>query len=256
MKIHSIFVLKKGGVPIYHKYFSDDKMQTEIALISSFFTAILDFSRAVVKEDLDVMDIGNLRFFFKVHDSGNLIFVVMTSHNVSVLLIKERLKLIMKAFFKIANYHSCLETDCIIENKALDEKLETIVYLHDSYSESEIEPIKQEFEVEKDAGEIEAGALFTTKGEIYYSSLPNDFLHQALREVEIRAQSDTKTLKIKLPRLIWRAGDSMICSQVIYSNKYQQLLVVSLLFDAVKTNLGMADFELEKIVSSIKQHLD
>jgi hypothetical protein len=119
-------------------------------------------------------------------------------------------------------------------------------------SSDAVASIKSVFEEELKKGEVVGGALFTLKGNILYNSLPGEQLNQALKEVEIRNQAETLSLKTKLPKLIRQAGDSMLFSQVVNSAKFGQPVVINLLFSTIKAgNLGMADFVLEYVVKKL-----
>ncbi|MBD3188690.1 hypothetical protein GF325_17820 [Candidatus Bathyarchaeota archaeon] len=248
MRIHALYVLKKGGIPVYNQHFTQELEKTDTTLVSSFFTAILDFSRLVIEEELNVLEIGNLRFFFKQDNECGLTFILITSNMASILLVKERLKLLLKAFFSFIDKNQCSNVEFIIENPELDKKVASVASFSDDYTEIEISALRDIMEKERDEGEIVAGALLSMQGEILFSNMPNEFLHQTLREVEIRAQATSQARKVRNPKLIYQAGTVMIVSQVVYSNRYKGPVIINLLFDANITSIGMADFELENVV--------
>jgi hypothetical protein len=256
MNAHALYFLKRGGVPIYHKYFSAIIDNTEPALISSFLHAIMDFSRAVVRKELNVVDIGDLRFTFYNPDGANnddLTFIIITDVGMSVLLVREWVKQIARVFFQAYPMHTCNDIDCMIESPDIDAAIKQIIESNAGQSSDALASIKDVFELELAAGEVVGGAMFTLKGEILYNSLSRTHLNQALKEVEIRSQSETLTLKTKLPKLIWQAGNSLLFSQVVHSDRFSQPVVVNLLFDNLKTsNLGMADFVLEYVVKKLQ----
>ncbi len=255
MNVHALYLLKRGGVPVYTKNFSEVIENTEPALVSSFLHAIMDFSRAVMKKELNVVDIGDLRFSFYCPDEKNpdtLTFIVITDIGISVLLVREWVKQIAKIFFQLYPMHSCNDIDSVIENPDLDKAIKAVFNANTNSSIEAVASIKAVFEQELDKGEVVGGALFTLKGDIFYNSLPSENLNQALKEVEIRSQTETSSLKAKLPKMIWQAGDAMLFSQVVNSKKFGQLVVINLLFSTVKTgNLGMADFVLEYMVKKL-----
>ena len=250
MKIHALIVLKKGGVLIYYQEFTSDSIKLDPVLMSSFLTAMIDFSSLVVKEDLNVIDFGRLRLFFKKSENENVTFILMTDTSASVLLIQDRLKLVIRQFLEMTNDELCQEITCMIENDELKERINSIINLGDSYSESNLAPVIDVFTELMSKSDISGGALFSIKGEIFYSNLSEEFLHLAIREVEIRSQVDIAGLNAPLPKFIWQSGDYFIFSQFIRAPS-GDFLVATLLFDANRTNLGIADFELESIVKRI-----
>jgi hypothetical protein len=254
VNVHALYLLKRGGVPVYTKNFSAIIENTEPALVSSFLHAIMDFSRAVMKKELNVVDIGDLRFTFYCPDEKNpdtLTFIIITDIGMSVLLVREWVKQIAKIFFHLYPMHACNDIDSVIENPALDKAIKDIFETNTNTSSGAVASIKAVFEQELGKGEVVGGALFTLKGDIFYNSLPGEQLNQALKEVEIRNQAETLGLKTKLPKLIRQAGDTMLFSQVVISTKFGQPVVINLLFSTVKANLGMADFVLEYVVKKL-----
>jgi len=255
MNTHAIFLLKKGGILIYYLKLSTILEKTEPALISSFLRAIMDFSNAVMKKEINVLDIGDLRFTFYNPDPShedNLIFIIVTDIGVSVLLVREWIKQIAKKLFDIYPMESCNDIDCLIENNKLDQAIKELLVSTTRPSNVTIESIEAIFDDERDRGEISGGALFTLKGDIIYNSLPSHLLNQALKEVEIRSQADTSALNKKLPKFIWQTGEVMLFSQMVRSTRFGQLVVVDLLFEISKAgNLGMADFVLESVVKKM-----
>jgi hypothetical protein len=254
MNTHAIFLLKKGGILIYYMKLSTILEKTDPALISSFLRAIMDFSSAVMKKEINVLDIGDLRFTFYNPDPShedNLIFIIVTDIGVSVLLVREWIKQIAKKLFNIYPMESCNDIDCMIEDNKLDQAIKAVL-VSTSPSNVTVESIEAIFKDELDRGEISGGAMFTLKGDIIYNSLPSQLLNQALKEVEIRSQADTLTLNKKLPKLIWQTGEVMLFSQMVKSTRFKQLVVVDLLFEISKAgNLGMADFVLESVVKKM-----
>nr|MDO8110726.1 hypothetical protein [Candidatus Sigynarchaeota archaeon] len=250
MKIHALFVLKKGGVLIYYQEFTAGLLKIDPMLMSSFLTAMIDFSKSMVKEELNVIDFGKLRLFFSNSVKEDVMFILLTDISASVLLIQDRLNLVKKQFFDTVGTEVNQEISYKIVNNALSTRLNQIINLHDAYSESSLAPIIKIFTEQMTKSEFSGGALFSMKGEILYSNLPIDFLHLAIREVEIRSQVDIARVKSKLPKFMWQSGDALVCSQVIRSRR-GEFFVVNLLFDGSRTNPGIADFELESIVKKI-----
>lgn len=256
MRFHGLYVLKKGGVPIYYKTFSDD-LKSDFTLLSSFFTAILDFSKAVVKKDLQVLEIGDMRFFFDRDEEMGLTFVLVTGVSASLMLMKDRLVLIKSNFFSFFDPSACTETDAILECEDLDNRLDAVCSLKDDYASTCIEPVRAIFEEEIARGEVFAAAMYSMSGSIYFSTLPAEYMHTAMKELEIRAKSETQIDgtspqgKNTMPKVIWQSGNELLFSQAVYMRIFSAPVYVTLLFNASETNLGMADFALEEIVKKL-----
>jgi hypothetical protein len=92
-------------------------------------------------------------------------------------------------------------------------------------------------------------------GKIFYSSLPAEFLHSSLKELEIRFKTDTSPFKKhEMPKLILQVGNRLIFSQAIMSEKFGMPVLCVLLFD-INTNLGLADFALETTLKAMQEIL-
>ncbi|MHA1732295.1 MAG: hypothetical protein ACTSU5_10140 [Promethearchaeota archaeon] len=237
---------------MYTRNFSHVLEDTDQNLLSSFMTAILDFCRNVVEKHLNILEIGDLRFFFRDLD-GRFTVVLITDATASVILVNERFKLIRNALLEsFGNDGASNVTEAsgaVLDLPELDAKVDEIVRLTDGDSVEAIQEVREVFENEIVSGEISAGALISMDGEIYYTSLPDDDLHFALRELEIRAQAQTRDLET-MPKSIWQAGERMIFSQVILSSKFAKPLYVILLFERGAT-LGIADYALEVVVKKL-----
>lgn len=252
MQIHSVVVLKKSGLPVYYKNFSDQLEKVDFTLFSSFLSAILQFSQSVVKRDLNILEIGTLRFFIR-KCQHEFKFVVITDRKASALLIEDRIKMMCRSFFNVVDVEQCVDMDQCVEDNSVDETFQKIVQMKAGQDESFIIPVKKLFEKEITQGEISSGALLTTQGSILYSSLPNDVLHTALKELEIRMKAQIYDDE-NMPKLIYQLGKKMIFAQMIKGDQTGSLFFVILYFDG-GTTLGMADFALEDIIKGLCEYI-
>lgn len=247
MENYCLYIVQQSGVPIYYHNFSEKFNDTEYPLITSFFGAIMQFSQQVIHEKLSIMEMGQYRIFFR--HQQDLIFIIISENTSSMLLIHERLDRIILTLYNNQDVEKYLDSAKMIEDPELDQKFETIMNLDDDFSDNSIDSIKTLFECEIFSGEIEAGALLSMRGKIYYSSLPIDDLHTTLKEIEIRTQIDTREV-LTNPKFIWQTQEKLIFSQAIQIPKIAGPVYVVLLFDA-RTNLGMADWALEDICQKL-----
>ncbi len=253
MIIHILYIIRRSGVPVYQKDYTIAMKNVDPNLLSSFFTALLSFSQAVILKDIDVLDVGDIRFFFE--NSKDLTYILVTDTSYSVLLVRERLQLIGKAFFQRFGAQFKY-SDQSIDDKEFDREIDAIIQLKDNYSSNIMQPIQQLFELQINKGEVLAGALLSMTGTIFYSTLPAEFLHTSLKELEIRIKTDaaSRFKKRDMPKMILQMGNRLIFSQSVLSEKLQVPVLVVLLFDAT-TNLGMADFMLESVLKELEKML-
>ncbi|MBD3351447.1 MAG: hypothetical protein GF364_08165 [Candidatus Lokiarchaeota archaeon] len=253
MQIHCLIVLKKSGIPIYQKNYSDSLKDMDFNLFSSFLTAILQFSTQLVKKTLNILEIGEYRFFIR-KCTKNFTFVLITDVTASVVLIQNRIDTMCKKFFNVVDANECAESNECIENEELDRILNEIVDLSDDSKQIEIEGIEKLFIDEIKNGEIDAAGLISMDGHVYFSTLPTEDLHTALKELEIRTQAQMHEHN-DLPKLIFQSGDELFCSQIIESTRIGKPIYLILMFDSKKTTLGMADYALEDLVKKISELL-
>ncbi len=189
---------------------------------------------------------------YKEKGFPELIVILITDITTSVLLIRERMNLICKGFFSNVDPDECEnQNGAIIENKNLDTLMDSLINLSDDYSPVKVDILKQIFEDEISNGDISAGAIISLQGQIYYSSLPNDDLHTALKEIEIRSQTETHTDEDKMPKTIFQSGDKMIFTQLVVLEALQKDPVNIVLSFGTEITLGMADFGLENIIEKL-----
>lgn len=246
MQIHSFFIQHISGIPIYYRNFNEVLEKTDFTLLSSFFGSIMTFSTSIVNQNLDVLEMGNLRFFFRHHE--DYIFIIITSSDSSALLLNERMERIIKKCDPI-KIQTALNSNKLLEDNEVDRSIDEIINFQDDYTDVSFESVKSAFMGEISRGEILAAALISLKGEIYYSSLPIKDLESTLTEIELRSKANRGSL-ITNPKFIWQGGDKMIFSQVFSIESFNSPIYVVLLFNS-NTSLGMADFALEDILNKI-----
>ena len=95
--------------------------------------------------------------------------------------------------------------------------------------------------------EIVGAALLSTKGNVIYTSLPNEILVNSLKELEIRYRVGTLTLPEMYSLL--ENGQKVVSKIIDIPWKLDPLLIVVLYDSAVP--LGMAEVNLDKIAKKI-----
>jgi len=248
MKIHSLFILKKTGVCIYSRNFTDDFENLEVNLITPFFSAIFSFSENVIsRKTPEILEMRELRFVFKVHQ--DIIFSILSDSTASLLFVTTRLERIADVFLeeypdttKIKDYQE-------IENSKLDKMVDSIVRGEDEIymSQTFYKKVINVFEELMYENELLGAALLTTKGNTIYTSLPNEILVNSLKELEIRYMIGA----LDLPEMYYglHNGQKVFSKVVDIPWKLDPLLVV-VLYDST-IPLGMCDMNLQKLANKI-----
>ncbi len=248
MKIHFVFILKKTGVCIYSRRFTNEFDSLEVNLVTPFFSAIFSFSENVIsKKTPEILEMSGLRFVFRVRD--DLIFSILSDSSASILFVTSRLSRIMDEFndkypdsSKIKDYQELedIEFDNIVDALITGEEES---YLSDTFYKKAINIFKDLIRED----EIIGAALLTTQGYVIYTSLPNDILLNSLKELEIRFMVGA----LSLPEMYYSLenGQKVFSKIVDIPWKLDPLLLV-ILFDK-NVPLGMAELNLGRLANTI-----
>ena len=60
--IHNLFIFNKSGLCLYGRNFDNKYHLTEKQFISSFFSAIMSFTKAIMKKKVKTIEMGNVKF--------------------------------------------------------------------------------------------------------------------------------------------------------------------------------------------------
>ncbi|GAB4321355.1 MAG: hypothetical protein Kow0069_25590 [Promethearchaeota archaeon] len=251
--IHALYVLDLGGAPLYARTFTHALEDVDSSLVCGFFKAILDFSRAVVKKSLSVIEVGDLRCFFKQLDKDRVV-VLVTDPTASHLLVNDRLKKVAPLLLQVES-PVLRGPDGRVRPPppGFNEELDSIARMTDDEWDEVAGPLKEVIEREVLAGEVAAGAVLGLDGRVLYNSMAVDDLAFVLREVEIRQQAQVREVE-STPRMIWATKEKVIFSQAVRAPSFGGHVHVVLAFDG-NTSLGMADYALEDVVKKLTPHL-
>ena len=248
MQIHSLYILKNSGIPLYERYFTEEIKKVDVNLLTPFFSAIITFSQELVSRKLDELEMSGLRFTFK--EENKFIFVLVSDTSVSILFTSTRLICIADAFFGEYYQLDKLRGFQQIENPEFDKVIDSIIKGEDELIESQklYPKIIDLFTTLILQNEIVGAALLNTKGSILYNSLPDELLLNSVRELEIRFMSGT----IRLPEMFYSLenGQKVFCSIISNIGAFDFFIV--LLFEK-SVPLGMAEMNLFKCSKAIEK---
>lgn len=248
MKIHSLFILKKTGVCIYNRNFTNDFENIEVNLITPFFSAIFSFSENVIsKKTPEILEMSELRFVFTVRD--DFIFTILSDSSASIIFVSSRLSRIADEFFELFPDTTKVKDYQQIEEPKFDELVDTIITGEEEIYMSKVF-YKKVIDVFKDLmyeSEIIGAALLSTKGNVIYTSLPNEVLVNSLKELEIRFMVGAVTLPEIYSRL--ENGQKIVSKIIDIPWKLDPLLIVILFSKEVP--LGMAEVNLNRIADKV-----
>ncbi|MHA1146811.1 MAG: hypothetical protein ACTSR8_01040 [Promethearchaeota archaeon] len=253
MKVHSIFILKESGICIYRRIYTKQFKNLNLDLITPFFSAIFTFSKLVMSKELEILEMGELRFVFR--KERGFIFVILADENENLLFLESRLKKIAKYFFK--NFKlSDLEQDVIIDNDLFDGTVDPIVYGEDDIFFSDDFEKKQKknqliqyFRDLSSKNEISGAALLSMEGNLLYSSVSDIVLFRTMKEIEMRYMLG----EMDLPEQFCTMKNGIkVCERIIeFSNKELNLLLIIEFHK--NTTLGMAEWIADEMSKKLEE---
>jgi len=249
MNIHSLFVLKKNGVCVYSRNFTEEFENIDVNLITPFFSAIFSFSENLISRNLEELEMSDLRFTFKVDEE--YIFTILADASVSLLFVSSCLNTIAEIFYEEIKHIAYEDLFRELENPELDHKIDDVITAKEELGQEVYQKIIDMFENLIFENEILGAALLSTKGSIVYSSLPHSILLSSLKELEIRFMTGA----LNLPELFYslETGQKVFSKLIMDQDKNIGFLMV-LLFDK-NVSLGMADVLLHKIGNRITKRI-
>ncbi|MHA1883779.1 MAG: hypothetical protein ACW96S_01890 [Promethearchaeota archaeon] len=248
MKIHSLFILKRTGICIYSRNFTKDFENIEVNLVTPFFSAIFSFSENVIsKKTPEVLEMSELRFVFKVQDE--FIFTILCDSSASLLFVSSRLTRIADEFFDMFPDPSVIKDYQQIDEPKYDELVDSIITGEEEIYTSKVfySKVINVFKELIYENEVIGAALLSIKGNVIYTSLPNEVLVNSLKELEIRYRVGSLTLPEIYSRL--ENGQKMVSKIIDIPWKLDPLLIV-VLYDTV-VPLGWAEVNLDRIANKI-----
>ncbi len=248
MKIHFLFILKKTGISIYSRKFTNEFDSLEINLITPFFSAIFSFSENILsKKTPEILEMSGLRFIFRVQEG--LIFSILSDSSASLLFVTNRLSRIMDEFYDIYPDTNEIKDYQQLENPDFDNLVDSIItgkdelYLNETFYKKAIDIFKDLLFKDEHLG----AALLTTKGNIIYTSLPNEILVNSLRELEIRFMVGA----LYLPESYYSLeNEQKVFSKIVDIPWKLEPLIVVVLYDSF-VPLGLAEMNLRKLINQI-----
>jgi hypothetical protein len=188
-----------------------------------------------------------LRFVFKVYQ--DLIFSLLSDSTASLLFVTTRLETITDVFLDEYPDIAQIKDYQEIENPKFDKMVDSIIRGEDEIymSQTFYKKVIDVFEQLLYENELLGAALLTTKGNIIYTSLPNEILVNALKELEIRYMVGA----LDLPEMYYglKNGQKVFSKIIDIPWKLDPLLVV-VLYDTT-VPLGMCDMNLQKLAVKI-----
>jgi hypothetical protein len=247
MEIHALFILKESGECIYNRIFSKQFENLQVNLITPLFSAFFVFSREVLSEQPEVLELGKYRFIFRKLKS--YIFAIQADTAMSNVYIKNCLEKITEVFFVGLENRGWKEYE-VINDLKFDAVIDDIIFggvniLKKIDLYKKLEDYFNDLMVKDD---ILGAGLLSTTGEIIHSALPERILVTSLKELEFKYMSGISSL----PEIFYSLENGQkVFSRMVHQAESEINFLVVILFKA-KVLLGMAEITLQKIVKELE----
>ena len=243
VKIHNLFIFNRAGICIYGLNFSQIYTIEQEQLISSYFTALMSFTKELIGDKIKTVEMGG-GIKLVVFEKGNLFYCVLSASFENLNLLEEIVAKIHAIFLKYIKKND-VKTDIeYVYDENLNFLVEDVIrgILSKEFDVKKEETIIDYFKELQQIDEIQGCILLTDRGNVIYSSLMDIELKKFLKQVDFRV----KICNNSILKLFYTSRDN----ELILSEYINDLYFIILIFHA-KTKFGVAEFYLQKIVSKI-----
>ena len=243
VKIHNLFIFNRAGICIYGLNFSHAYTIEQEQLISSYFTALMSFTKELIGDKIKTVEMGG-GIKLVVFEKGGLFYCILCASFENVILLEEIIDKIHTIFIEYIRKNDVKIDIEYIHDENLNFIVEDIIRdtLSKDFDLSKEEAILEYFEGIQNYDEIHGCILLTDRGNVIYSSLREIELKRFLKQVDFRV----KICNNSILKLFYTSRDN----ELILSEYINNLYFIILIFQA-KTKFGVAEFYLQKIVSKI-----
>ena len=243
IKIHNLLIFNRAGICIYGLNFSQIYTIEQEQLISSYFTALMSFTKELIGDKIKAVEMGG-GIKLVVFEKINLYYCILCASFENINLLEEiitKIHLIFLSYIKKNDVKTDIE---YIYDENLNFLVEDVIR----------ETLSKEFDLKKEnktieyfdkiqeIDEIQGSILLTDRGKVIYSTLRDIELKKFLKQVDFRV----KICNNSILKLFYTSREK----ELILSEYINDLYFIILIFDS-KTKFGVAEFYLQKIVNKI-----
>ena len=246
VSIHNLFIFNKSGICIYGRNFTN-YYKMESNLITSFFTALASFTKEVIGNKFQIIEMGDVKFVIIQKNGFN--YAILCDTVVNILFLENIVSEINTHFVNFITKNNVnISIECV-RDENLNEIIDRIIR---DTNRNEFDLLKEEEVIEYLKNlvlndEIEGVILLTDIGKVIFSSINGIVLRNLLKEVDFRV----KICNNSILKLFYTSKNN----QLIFSEYVEDLYFVILVFD-LNTKFGVAEYYLHKVVKFIKNKLN
>ena len=234
-----------SGICLYAKNFTNSySMDTN--LISSFFAALMSFTKEVIGNKFQTIEMGNAKFiiFYK----KSFFYGLLCNSDENAIFLETLVSKINSQFVRYITQNKINTEIQYVQDKELDMIFEKIVNdeFNAEYNQHKEAKITEFLKNMVLNDEIKGILLLTDKGNLIYSSLKRSISNSFLKEVDFRV----KICNNSILKLFYTSKNK----ELILSEYVAELYFIILIFD-INTKFGIADYYLHKAVKKIETFL-
>ena len=244
--IHNLFIFNKTGICLFRLNFSDSFQIEQEQLISSFFTALMSFTKELIGNKIKALEMGDVKLV--IIEQSNLYYGLLCDSLENLMMLEDIISKIHVQFMKYVNRKNINIGYEYIFDDNLSEQVENVVNdilsnEFDFQKEDKIVEFINDLALSREIGGI---MLLTDKGKVIYSTLKKIDMKNFLREVDFRV----KICNNNILKLFYTSKNG----ELIFSEYVGELYLVILVFDS-NVKFGLAEYYLHKLVNYIKNLL-
>ncbi len=240
IKIHNLFIFNRAGICIYGLNFSQIYTIEQEQLISSYFTALMSFTKELIGDKIKTVEMGG-GIKLVVFEKKNLFYCILCASIENIVLLEEiiaKIHLIFLTYIKKNDIKTDIE---YVYDENLNFLIEDIIrdILSKDFDLNKEEAIIEYLQKVQMNDEIQGCVLLTDRGNIIYSTLREIELSKFLKQVDFRV----KICNNSILKLFYTSREK----ELILSEYVNDLYFIILIFNS-KTRFGVAEFYLQKVV--------
>ncbi len=245
--IHNLFIFNKSGICLYSKNFTSSYEIGSKQLISSFFSALMSFTRELLKNEVKTIEMPDVKLV--VFEKNTIYYGFLTEATENIIFLDEIASKINAQFIHyISKNNIDINMECI-HDEEFDLKIDALIKdtlstEFDLRKEEKIIDFLKELSLNT---EIKGIILLTDKGRVIYSTLKRIDLRNFSKEVDFRV----KICNNSILKLFYTSKNN----ELIFSDYIADLYFVILVFDT-RTKFGVAEYYLQKVVNFTKKTLN
>ena len=244
--IHNLFIFNRAGICLYERKFTRIYEIKEKQLISSFFSALMSFSKQILGKDIKIIEMGEIKLV--VIENNQLYYGILCDSIENLTVLEDIIQKINAQFIEYVNENKVNLNLEYVYDDVLDANIDKIIteVFNNEFSLSKEKEIIEFLDNMASSDEIKGIILLTNKGKLIYSTINKVKLRNFLTEVDFRVKITNNSIL----KLFYTSKNK----ELIFSDYIDDLYFIILVF-SIDTKFGVAEYLLSKTSNFIKKSI-